>query len=747
MRCKLALSKPGGGGRYRHIAVGELFYRLAGVIVVRKVTADAAALLAPHQLGVGVRSGAERVVHSLQHSLTDTGTKRALLQVDISNAFNSCDRARVLRQLYEQPALSPMYRIADFGYAVPSQLLMQRCEGKHLLSSNGVRQGDSLSAILFCLYIRDVLVKVSAEAKVQVDAFFDDINVSGEPAEVMKALSVLQRLLPEVGLEFNTAKSHFAYFHSTDAPLLRSIRTTLAEHDIQLHKHWIEVVGAVVGRDEDAIRTGVAATLAIDEGSAAFFRRLQLDQLTVQNAMVILRQCGVPKMNYALRCMPPPCIVQQAAAFDDLAIGAAKTKLLLHEDEARRRPTLELLRAPLRHGGFGLTSAQQTSPAAHLGSMAAATAAPVFIPYSKPDCPLPATTPLHGWIANSMRSVVEAAPTCKDLLPSSASTFFQHFAPLSSSSSANAAFALQHQLSLQATDSVHQASLQRANGMKREDGGWALAHLRAVSATKAWTWKAVAPTGRELELTDVQYRMAARLNLGLEPMAAAAALPDECPLCTTLDSDASRPGRRSIRADPWHFLSCGKLIKREVNARHDDVARALYRCALAMGLRVQLEVRGLDPKKDLRPDLLFTLPGRPILSDVAICHPLAPGKVTRRTGQLGAAKSMEVDKRRKYTDIALTRGFEQLPFVAETCGGLGPSAVELIRAMAQAGGEQLAVWSRQDIIRQLAGAVAVAVQRGGVMTYLQGYDLSLLEINAKEREAELARKRAAALAA
>ena len=41
--------------------------------------------------------------------------------------------------------------------------------------------------------------------------------------------------------------------------------------------------------------------------------------------------------------------------------------------------------------------------------------------------------------------------------------------------------------------------------------------------------------------------------------------------------------------------------------------------------------------------------------------------------------------------------------MAETCGGLGPSAVELIRAMAQAGGEQLAVWSRQDIIRQLAG--------------------------------------------
>jgi len=66
----VALSKP--DGKYRPIAVGELFYRLAGVIAVRKVTQDAAFLLAPYQLGVGVASCAERIVHSLQHSLTVT---------------------------------------------------------------------------------------------------------------------------------------------------------------------------------------------------------------------------------------------------------------------------------------------------------------------------------------------------------------------------------------------------------------------------------------------------------------------------------------------------------------------------------------------------------------------------------------------------------------------------------------------------------------------------------------------------
>ena len=84
----------------------------------------------------------------------------------------------------------------------------------------------------------------------EVHGFCEDINVSGEPSEVMKAFDVLQRLLPAIGLEFNTAKWHFAYFHEADAPLLRSIRAKLAEHDAQVRIEWVEVVGAAVGKDE-----------------------------------------------------------------------------------------------------------------------------------------------------------------------------------------------------------------------------------------------------------------------------------------------------------------------------------------------------------------------------------------------------------------------------------------------------------------------------------------------------------------
>ena len=43
-------------------------------------------------------------------------------------------------------------------------------------------------------------------------------------------------------------------------------------------------------------------------------------------------------MNFALRCMPPTCIAQQAAAFDALVMDMAQAKLLLHSDERASHP-------------------------------------------------------------------------------------------------------------------------------------------------------------------------------------------------------------------------------------------------------------------------------------------------------------------------------------------------------------------------------------------------------------------------
>ncbi|MDB5910672.1 MAG: uncharacterized protein JWP34_4786, partial [Massilia sp.] len=649
----VALNKTDGG--HRPIAIGELFYRLAGVIVVRKITKTAAALLAPHQFGVGIPAGAERILHSLQHLLTDQTTRVCLLKVDISNAFNSCDRARMLRELYSAPELSPLYRIADFGYSAPSQLLLQRCEGLSIPSSNGVRQGDPISAVLFCLYMREVMTKVTEQADVQLYGFFDDLNVVGKPDEVMKAFTALQQLLPEVSLQCNTSKSHFSYFHQEDAPLMRSIRKALAEHNIQLHEEWMEVVGAIIGRDEQAIRAGITATLGEDHGRDAFFYRLQLDVLTEHSCVNLLRQCAVPKMNYLLRCLPPPCIGEEAKAFDKLVLQAAKDKMGIHGDEGGEKIT-QRLQARLRHGGFGMTSALKTSPAAYLGSLAAVSSAAAFEQYTGDDyMPLASDSLLHGWITSSMKTITDTTPASSEQLPESASSFFHHFSKSASS--------LQHSLSILASDHSHKASLKRAHEMKKKDGGLAISHLRAISAPHAWAWKTVVPSSKELELTSAQYKMAARLNLGLMPLVGAAALGKGCPLC-------HKP--TALRDDCWHFLTCKKVQGGEQIRRHNEVVNALYKTALVIGAQVAREPVKLSARDGRRPDLQIVLPGRHILTDVAVCHPLTQRATKRRIAwtTTGVAREKEWTKRKMYSGTAALHGADFLPFVIETCGGM-----------------------------------------------------------------------------
>ena len=78
----------------------------------------------------------------------------------------------------------------------------------------------------------------------------------------------------------------------------------------------------------------------------------------------------------------------------------------------------------------------------------------------------------------------------------------------------------------------------------------------------------------------MQYRLAARLNLGLPPVDGVelGELPDACPLC----ADSKHVPYRSIRVDPWRFLTCTKLSRGEITTRHDQVSRFSMNVGLAV---------------------------------------------------------------------------------------------------------------------------------------------------------------------
>ena len=536
----------------------------------------------------------------------------------------------------------------------------------------------------------------------------------------MTALERLQPSLTAVSLQLNTGKSHLTYFHDSLTPLTATVRDTLSANNIQLHHDWVAAVGAVVGRDNAAIRAGMQSTLAAAGNYDAFFRRVQLDDMPLDSAIMLLRQCLTPAMNYYLRCIAPACIEDEACRFDAQLMKVTMNKLGLDESERNEKTTISLQRK-LRDGGWGLTAAARTSPAAYLGSLAACYDEPSFAPYCGAT-PLPCSSQLHGWVDDGLKRIRQAAPgdayqaDIEPLLPVAAGSFFSHFANADPSVST----ALQHSLNVKATQHTVEAAVERLREQGRHGDRRPIAHHKAITAAGASSWKTVRLDEPRLRLADVEYALAARLNLDLQPFPARimATLPRYCPLCTHSQTGAPV----LLRDDPWHWLTCAPLTRGELTQRHDAVVDAIARTARLVGAQVQTEVQGLDPHSTKRPDLQIVFPGRMLLVDVVVTHSLTSSRVAR--GQ-SAVTIKQTEKHKKYAGVASRLGAELLNLSVDTCGGMASHAVKLVEAIGEEGERWSAgTWNSGHVKRMLLGSIAVAVQRGNAMVVLSGYTRS-----------------------
>ena len=230
--------------------------------------------------------------------------------------------------------------------------------------------------------------------------------------------------------------------------------------------------------------------LAGTDSHDAFLRLVQLDEMPIQTAMLLLRMCLVPAYNYYLRCIAPACIEDGARQFDEQIMAAAMSKLGLDEGERNERTTT-LLQRKLRDGGWGLTSAARTSPAAFLGSLAACHTEPVFAQYCG-HVPVPHTSQLRGWIDDSLQRVRCAAPgdeyqaDVEPLLAAKASAFFSFH----SSAHPPVTTKLQHALNAKANEHNVAAAVQRMKEQSRRGDRWEWAHHKTVWILRMVRWTA-----------------------------------------------------------------------------------------------------------------------------------------------------------------------------------------------------------------------------------------------------------------
>ena len=343
-----ALNKKGGG--VRPIAVGCTLRRLVAKVAGNKVREDMVALLAPRQLGYGVRGGVEAAVHATRQYLSSIRPDHVVVKLDFRNAFNSVHRDSLLKAV--QNLVPDIYPFVHSVYSSPSSLFWG---DKSIKSAEGVQQGDPLGPLLFCLALHGHGIQLMSELCV---LYLDDISLGGSTEEIVQDLKRIESAA-EIGLELNNEKSEII----TNDPVSRG--TVLCS-----------LPGAKVVDPSDACLLGspLGNIASVSDTLGGKINALEvmgdrLRSMSAHDALILLRNSfSIPKLLHVLRTSPTflsPALNTYDESLKSIVSSITNIKFG-PDDPAWTQATL-----PIGVGGLGIRSAVQLAPSAFLASAAA----------------------------------------------------------------------------------------------------------------------------------------------------------------------------------------------------------------------------------------------------------------------------------------------------------------------------------------------------------------------------------------
>jgi hypothetical protein len=329
----------------------RLFHR----IINSAVAAQAATALQPHQWGIGVRGGTETIAHACRifAGLGSAVSDPALViqTLDIKNAYNTISRGAIANGINKRlPALGPWFR---WAYADATDLLAP--DGRALHScATGVKQGDPLASVLFCLGLQDALEAVAARSagRVVVLADMDDVTLLGPSAEMAALVDSFGRQVERLGLQLNRAKCKRMPLNTTQSSSSSAVM-------------GLTIMGTFIG--DDTYR---------EQRLAETFDALHATTVSIAAqepavALALLKYCANARPVYLARTMRPDDLIVHATRFDT-AVDAALMKIAGHSLAAMPEVSAALRTLRVVDGGLGMHKIGTISPAAFVASFTAA---------------------------------------------------------------------------------------------------------------------------------------------------------------------------------------------------------------------------------------------------------------------------------------------------------------------------------------------------------------------------------------
>jgi hypothetical protein len=374
---------PIDGVGVRPLAIGMALPRLLSKLALSSVTPRLSEyLLGVGQLGVGIHGGVETIIHavstfmSYRSSLSDEAKEldpKACLQIDFTNAFNLVDRSQMLAQVREHAPT--LLRWVSSMYVAPSPLFLNGSAA--MTSCTGVRQGDPLGPLLFCLALAPIMRKIQDECpSLDLMTFYlDDGTFIGSREELLRALAILQTDGAAVGLSLNLSKC--SLFASGSLNGVAPVDLSAFSPDIPRSvASGISLLGGAIGPSSYMESFAASVLVDIDASLSA----LELVDDCVVHYHLLKHCAGISRFNHVLRTSPPSSIPVAIRSFDT-RLQASVEKLFGFELSDLDRSRLPL---GITDAGFGIKFAAPISKAAYLGSLCLSNANTVRLLHTVP---------------------------------------------------------------------------------------------------------------------------------------------------------------------------------------------------------------------------------------------------------------------------------------------------------------------------------------------------------------------------
>ena len=169
------------------------------------------------KIGLSVASGCSQLARDAMNHI-EVNKRQCLAKIDVSNAFGTVSRSRVLETVESTGNLvGPLVR-RWLGSKQFARVAISHDENLLLPTQTGVPQGDPLSAVLYSLtygeavqraFERPIISEVAEQLEEPTNywAYIDDLTIGCHPRLLPRLQEALQHELQEAGLGMNAEKT------------------------------------------------------------------------------------------------------------------------------------------------------------------------------------------------------------------------------------------------------------------------------------------------------------------------------------------------------------------------------------------------------------------------------------------------------------------------------------------------------------------------------------------------------------